>query len=322
MKLLGLSFGRKMRCGEIMVKEALYKAKEAGAEVEFISTVNMNIGHCKGCDACSKVRSRGGQVKCIIKDDYLALEEKVLDADGIIIAAPVFAVGTVGQFKNFVDRFGPAHDRASLLEEQKKRIAEGKTGDDLLDPRYFKDRYVGYISVGGASTQNWVSLGLPMMHLFDMSLHMKAVGHIDAYDQGRRANPVLDQVLMDQCGALGKHVAECLGKPYEETEWLGEEGVCPVCHNNLISIGKDMSDKVECPICGITGELTVEDHKLKISFSEEQKNRARCTMNGLYEHYNEIQGMIKVCVPKLMEHKDTLPKMLEKYEKFDELINQ
>lgn len=322
MKVLGVSFGRKMKCSEIMVKEALYKAKEAGAEVEFISTVNMNIGHCKGCGACSTLRDKGGQVKCVIKDDYAKLEEAVLDADAIILAAPVFAVGTVGQFKDFVDRFGPAHDRAALIEEQNKRLAAGKSGDELLDARYFKDRYVGYISVGGASTQNWVSLGLPTMHLFEFSCNMKAVGHIDAYDQGRKANPVFDEELMRQCGELGRKLAESVGKSYDEVEWLGEEGVCPVCHNNLISIGLNHSTEVECPICGITGKLSIEEEKIQVAFSEEQKNRARSTMTGLYEHYHEIQGMIKICVPKLVASKDTLPKLLEKYEKFDEFINR
>lgn len=322
MKVLGISFGRKMKCGDIMVKEALYKAKEAGADVEFINTVNMNIGHCKGCGACSTVRDRGGQVKCIVKDDYLKLEEAILDADGIIIAAPVYAVGIVGQFKNFLDRFGPAHDQAALLEEQKKRIAAGKSGEELLDERYFKERYVGYISVGGASTQNWVSLGLPMMHLFEFSCRMKVVGQIDAYDQGRKASPVLDSELMEQCGALGKAVAESVGKPYEEVEWVGEDGICPVCHCNLLSIGPDRSTRIECPICGIYGELEIKNQKIQVNFSQTQKNRARVTLEGLYEHYHEIQGMIKICVPKLQKNKDTLPKLLDKYEKFDQYINQ
>lgn len=320
MKVLGISFGRKMKCGEIMVKEALFKAKAAGADVEYISAVNLNIGHCKGCGACSAVRELGGQVKCILKDDYLKLEEAVLDADGIIIAAPVYAVGIVGQFKNFIDRFGPAHDRAALLEDQKKRLAAGKSGEDLLDERYFKDRYVGYISVGGASTQNWVSLGLPIMHLFDFSCHMKVVGHIDAYDQGRKANPVFDEQLMRQCGDLGKAIAESIGKPYEEVKWLGDEGVCPVCHCNLLSIGVDKTNRVECPICGIYGTLELSGGKISVSFDEEQKNRARWTLTGLYEHYHEIRGMIEVCVPKLTANKDTLPLLLEKYEKFDEYI--
>lgn len=322
MKVLGISFGRKMKCSEIMVKEALYQAKAAGAEVQFISTINLEIGHCKGCGACSTVRSQGGQVKCILKDDYHLLEEAALDADGIIVAAPVYALGIVGQFKNFVDRFGPAHDRAALLEEQKKRIEAGKNGAELLDPRYLKDRYVGLISVGGAVTPNWVSLGLPMLHLFEFSLYMKAVGHIDAYDQGRKGSPVLDQSLMEACGALGRKVAESIGKPYDEVEWLGDEGVCPICHCSLLSIAPNRSPVVECPICGISGELRIVDGKVEVTFSEAQKARSRSTIAGLYEHYHEIQGMITVAIPKLQQHQDTLPGLLEKYAKFEELTSR
>ena len=37
---------------------------------------------------------------------------------------------------------------------------------------------------------------------------------------------------MSKCAELGKAVAESLGKPYDEVDtWVGEEGVCPVCHN-------------------------------------------------------------------------------------------
>ena len=88
MKVLGISFGRKMKCSEILVKEALYKAKEEGAEVEFISTLNLNIQHCTGCGACSAGRDKGKQIKCIIKDDYEILEQAVLSTDAIIVAAP------------------------------------------------------------------------------------------------------------------------------------------------------------------------------------------------------------------------------------------
>ena len=117
--------------------------------------------HCRACDYCSRMRDKGEtEIHCCMKDDYHILEEACLEADGIIIGAPVYAVGIVGQFKNFVDRFGPSHDRAALIEENKKRKAEGKPE---LDPRYFKDRYTGFISVGGAETHNWVSLGLPML---------------------------------------------------------------------------------------------------------------------------------------------------------------
>ncbi len=319
MKVLGISFGRLNQRSDVMVKEALFAAKAAGAEVEFINTVRLNIGHCRACDYCSRCRDKGDtQIHCCMKDDYHILEEACLDADGIIIGAPVYAVGIVGQFKNFVDRFGPSHDRAALLEENKKREAEGKP---LLDPRYFKDRYTGYISVGGAQTHNWVSLGLPMLDLFSFSFCMKCVGHVDAYDQGRTGHPLLDPELMKKCGELGKAVAQSLGKPYEEVDtWVGDEGVCPVCHNPLLSINK--TTDVECPVCGIWGKLSVEGTKVHINWPKEEIARARNTTPGIYEHYNEIQNMIKVCVPKLTANQEAIKQQMEKYIHFDQTIKE
>lgn len=314
MKVLGISFGRKNQRSDVMVKEALFAAKEAGAEVQFINTVRLDIGHCRACDYCSRVRDKGAEeIHCCLQDDYSILEEACLEADGIIIGAPVYAVGIVGQFKNFVDRFGPSHDRAALLEENKKRKEQGKP---LLDPRYFKDRYTGYISVGGAETHNWVSLGLPMLDLFSFSFCMKCVGHVDAYDQGRTGHPLFDRKLMKKCWDLGEAVAKALGKPYDEVkEWSGEDGICPVCHNSLLSMNG--TTKVECPICGIWGTLSIEDDRTQVEWSNQEIDRARNTSIGIYEHYNEIQNMIKICVPKLTENKDKLPEMMEKYIKFE-----
>ncbi len=320
MKVLGIAFGRKMKASEIMVKEALFAAKAAGAEVEFINTMDMDIKHCTGCGACSKGRDNGKEVKCIIKDDYNTLADKVLEADGVIVAAPVYILGITGQFKNFVDRFGPAHDRAALLEENKRREKEGLP---LLNPNTTKDRYVGYISVGGASTQNWVAFGLPNMNYFGISLNMKKVGHIDAYDQGRTASPVFDENLMAKCSDLGKAVTNAIGKPYNEVKgWVGDLGVCPVCHNNQITIKPDMSTDIECPSCGINGELKIVDGKVQVTFTEKEQARARGTVEGLYEHYYEIQGMKDVAIPKIMNNKERLAELLVKYEKFDEYIQR
>lgn len=317
MKVLGISFGRRNERSDVMVKEALFAAKAAGADVEFINAIRLNIGHCRACDYCSRQREKGEiEIHCCFKDDYHILEEACLKADGIIIGAPVYAVGIVGQFKNFLDRFGPSHDRAALVEENKKRKAEGSPE---LDPRYFKDRYTGYISVGGAQTHNWVSLGLPMLDLFTFSFCMKCVGHVDAYDQGRTGHPLFDQDLMKKCASLGTAVAQSVGKPYDEVDtWVGEEGVCPVCHNPLLSMNGTTS--VECPVCGIWGTLSVNGDEIDVEWSEEEINRARNTTIGIYEHYNEIQDMIEVCVPKLIANKDELPKMMEKYKKFEETI--
>ena len=155
------------------------------------------------------------------------------------------------------------------------------------------------------------------MNIFGFSLMMKVVGQIDAYDMGRTANPVLDQDLMKRVGELGRRVAESVGKPYEEVEWFGEEGTCPVCHCNLLTVNKTTT--VECPICGITGHLSVDGENVTVEFSKEQQNRARGTSIGLQEHFEEICDMKNYFMPKIEAAKDTLPKMLERYNNFDEL---
>lgn len=312
MKILGISFGRKMHNCDIVTIQALMAAKKAGADVKFINTMDLEIGHCKGCGACSALRDKGKQIKCILKDDYLTLENEILDADGVIVAAPVYSIAPTGQLKNYIDRFGAAHDRAAALAEQEKRIKNGS--QELLDERLFKDKYVAYISVGGAHTPNWVSMGLPNMYMFGMSSVMKTVGQIDAYDMGHRTNPVLDQPFLDKVAGLGQHLAESIGKPYDEVAWYGEEGVCPVCHNKLLSVGKTTA--VECPLCGIYGKLSIDGERLNVTFSKEEQKRARNTYNGLLEHCVELKEMMNVIIPKLDKHKDFIDEEMEKYRTF------
>ncbi len=312
MKVLGISFGRNgaHNC-DIVCKQALMAAKEAGADVKFVNTMNMVIGHCKGCGACGRTRDKGGQIRCILKDDYLTLENEVLEADEIVVVAPVYSIAPSGQLKNFIDRFGAAHDLAAATEEQKKRTSEG---GEPLDPRIFKKRYVAYVSVGGAHTPNWVSMGLPNMYMFGMSVAMIGVGQIDAYDMGERTNPVLDPPFLANVAGLGKHLVESFGKEREDVAWYGEKGVCPVCHNKIITLNG--TTDVECPMCGIRGKLSVDGDKISVDFSKEEQRRARCTLTGLYEHYYELKHMMSVILPKLEANKDTLPELMKPFADF------
>ena len=125
-KVLGINFGRVNGNCKKFLTEAMESAKQAGAETEIIDTIKMNIGHCIGCGACSRMLQSGkGQIRCIQKDDYETLSDAVLAADAIIVAAPVYVLAPTGQFKNFVDRFGPAHDKAYMLFENELRKDTG-----------------------------------------------------------------------------------------------------------------------------------------------------------------------------------------------------
>lgn len=318
MRVLGISFGRKMKNCELMVKEALMEAEKAGAEVAFIRMLDLTIKPCIGCGGCGRSLANGGNGRCVLKDDLPFVDEEIMKSDAIIVAAPVYVLGPTGQYKQMADRFGPSHDLAFLTETNKQRMAEGKTGEELIDPRNFRQRYAGLISVGGARTKNWVSFGLPTMDLLCMSSGIKVVDKLDANDMGDRGIVVLDEKMMERARKLGRHVVSAIGKDPKDVKWAGdEEGTCPVCHNNLITMNGTTT--VECPVCGISGQLSVEGDKVKVTFSESEQLRSRMNYDGKLEHFREIRSFGAVAGPKMEAAKDRLPAMLKKYEGYGEI---
>ena len=322
MKVLGLNFGRTMQNSELSLKAALMGAEAAGAEVSFIRMMGLDLKPCTGCGGCSSSMRKGGNSTCILKDDYAFVENAILDCDALIVSAPVYVLGPTGQLKCVADRFGPAHDIASFLTENQKRIAAGKTGDELLDPRYFKPRYGGLISVGGAFTPHWVSMGLAGMELLMFPHQIRVVDQIDAYAMGTRVNPVLDDAFIARCEKLGANVVSMHGKPFSETGkvWFGDDqGICPVCHNRDITI-RYGTTTVECPLCGITGTLVVEGDKVRVDFPEEQQVHSRLRLQGLYDHQEEFAIMGPIQKKIIAARGSEIPGLLQKYKDYDRLI--
>lgn len=73
-------------------------ARSAGNDVEKISLAGKEIQFCKGCFACQKLGS------CIIKDDVNDILAKVLEADVICWATPIYYYEMSGQMKTLIDR--------------------------------------------------------------------------------------------------------------------------------------------------------------------------------------------------------------------------
>lgn len=293
-KILGINFGRPNGNCKLFLKAALESAKAEGAEVEIIDVMKLKISHCIGCGSCSKkLQSGKGQIECCIKDDFEGLSDAVLAADAMIVAAPVYVLAPTGQFKNFIDRFGPAHDKAYMLFENELRK---DTGGEELNPNCLKRHLVSYISVGGATTPHWVSYGLPGMNLFGMSLNMKVVDQLDAFGAYVPDNK---ERLLKECDRMGKHMVQAMDQKTSEITWDSEPGTCPVCHCKEVTIYGD-SDEVCCPICGIYGKITVENGKVKVNFPKEQQDRSRLKFTGVLEHQVE-QGR-KGRYPKFDEY--------------------
>lgn len=298
MKVLGLNFGRaKGECRKY-IDIALEAAAADGAEVELVNTINLDINRCIGCGACSRnSREKGQQIKCILKDDYEMVREKILDADAIIVAAPVYVIAPTGQLKNLTDRLGPSHDRAAVTKEYYKRVdpvadpadpRQLKQRDECglvepLDPRVMKKWHVAYISVGGAQDHHWVSLGITQMKFFGFPLNMHLVDEVDIHGAIGRAER--DAMFRERSAKLGHNVAAALGKHPRDVAFCGDDlGVCPTCHGRMITV--TTGTKVECPLCGITGKLSIENGEIKVSFPLAEQDRSRLAFGGLLEHTN------------------------------------
>lgn len=299
-KILGINFGRVNGNCKAFLNQALDAAKMEGAEVTCMDTIKLEIKPCIGCGACSRMLESGkGQIQCVQKDDYEKLSDAVLAADAIIVAAPVYVLAPTGQFKNFVDRFGPAHDKAYMLFENELRK---DNGGEELNPDCLKRHLVSYISVGGATTPHWVSYGLPGMNLFGMSLNMKVVDQLDAFGA---YVPETRAVLMEKAKRMGTHMIEAMEQKTNEIVWESEPGICPVCHCKEVTIYE--TTEVCCPICGIFGTLKVSGNQVAVEFSEEEQKKSRLKFTGVLEHQVE-QG-----------RKERYPRFDEYVEKFTAL---
>lgn len=69
-------------------------------EIERIQLNNFDIKTCCGCRACFDK----GEENCPMKDDFLPIWEKINQADGILVASPVYVEDVNGIMKNWIDR--------------------------------------------------------------------------------------------------------------------------------------------------------------------------------------------------------------------------
>ena len=83
----------------ILVESFRKGAKEAGHSCEVIDVCHANIHPCTGCIAC------GYEGPCVQKDDVEMIRAKLLAADMVVFATPLYYYGMSAQLKAVVDRF-------------------------------------------------------------------------------------------------------------------------------------------------------------------------------------------------------------------------
>ena len=96
---------RKGSNSDMLADQFAEGAKAAGHEVEKISLVGKNIQFCKGCLGCQKLG------RCVINDDVNDIMAKVLQADVICWATPIYYYEMSGQMKTLIDRMNAMYEQ-------------------------------------------------------------------------------------------------------------------------------------------------------------------------------------------------------------------
>lgn len=78
-------------------------AKESGNQVEKVFLADKNIAYCSGCGVCNDTH------QCVQRDDMKEILDKMVEADVIVFATPVYFYSMNGRMKNFIDRTVPRY---------------------------------------------------------------------------------------------------------------------------------------------------------------------------------------------------------------------
>jgi len=162
MRVLGIMGSpRKHSNTEILLDKALEGASDAGAEIEKVLVSRLKISPCLEIYACFK------DGKCTIRDDMQPLYDKLLEADHIVLASPIFFYGVTAQAKALIDRCQALWARQHVLGigKEDKRVRRGvfisvgaTRGEKLFDGavltvKYFFDavgvKYSGDLLIRG-----------------------------------------------------------------------------------------------------------------------------------------------------------------------------
>jgi len=151
LKVLGISSSPRVKGNsDMLLREALAGAESEGGLVEYLSLNDRVIAPCVSCNACFKTGV------CRVQDDYQEIFSKMLEADRLIFATPIYFMAVCAQGKQMIDRCQCLWSRKYVLKEP---LFES-------DTRYRRGMV---IAVGGSKSKKMFdSIRMTMKYYFDV----------------------------------------------------------------------------------------------------------------------------------------------------------
>jgi multimeric flavodoxin WrbA len=99
MKVLGI-YGSPRKGGnsDMLLDEALKGAQSVGAEVSSLHCGDLSISGCLECGGCDE------SGVCVVEDDMQPVYDRLVEADVIMLASPIFFYSVPAQTKALIDR--------------------------------------------------------------------------------------------------------------------------------------------------------------------------------------------------------------------------
>jgi len=107
------------------IEEEMHKLGDA--EFEYLRLKDADLKQCIGCFACL----HKGDEYCPLRDIRPEIERKMMEADGVIFAAPTYVFNMPGLMKNFVDRFAYVCHRPRFYKPALVVTTTGAIGHQL-----------------------------------------------------------------------------------------------------------------------------------------------------------------------------------------------
>lgn len=207
-KILGICGShRKDGATEYCVKKALESAATVpGVQTEYVSLRGKKIAHCVHCNMCIKKKTL-----CVIEDDFQAIQDLFLEADGYILGSPVYQMNSTPLIQDFCSRLRPTY---------------------LVYPGHFANRVGGAIATGGTRHGGQEMTLLTLRNVF-LTYEILATGGpggnyggavVWSHDK-KAQGAEEDTVGMEKVVGLGRRVAEAALILKAGKESLADQGI-------------------------------------------------------------------------------------------------
>ncbi len=175
-----------------MLDAFLEGAREAGAAVDTVYARKLTMQGCIGCGGCDETG------ECVVQDDMQKVYPLLEEADGIVLASPVYFYNVTGQVKLLIDR-----SQALFM----KKLLKGKAGSEpaLKDPSAVKRGFL--LSAAATRGKRLFDCARLTFTYFMDALGGEMVGELCFRDLEGKKDVEKDPAWLAQCRAEGARFA-------------------------------------------------------------------------------------------------------------------